>query len=390
MEENERVALCALNAIFGFEPHAAHALLEVFGSGSAVFDAGMDSLQRALPYCDKLRSITPSRLKWGRQELERLDSLPGGDHYTFVPFGDECYPELLAQSEDAPLGLYVRSNRPLTEVFDSRPNIAIVGTRDISSYGREWTKEIVRALAASEHPPRIISGLALGTDITAHVEALERGLPTIAIMATGVDRVYPYAHSGWAGRIADADGSALISDYPLETAPLQINFMRRNRIIAALSRSTIVVESKSKGGSLITARLAFDYSRDVYALPGRIDDVRSQGCNYLIRSQMASAIDSLEGLVEALGLGRGSGGSIMREDLATRIDRIYSTDTLSMHQIAAIKKVAECIKSNRGAQSEEISSITGLPGYEVLSILAMLESDGIVSVDVLGRCSIRL
>ena len=127
-------------------------------------------------------------------------------------------------------------------------------------YGREFCTRIVRTLAQAPDRPAIVSGLALGVDITAHLAALDAGLPTIAVIPVGIDDIYPPSHRIAAGRIAAAEGSAIVTDYPPGTAPLQINFIRRNRIIAGLSEATVVVESKAKGGSLVTANIAFSYA----------------------------------------------------------------------------------------------------------------------------------
>ena len=180
--------------------------------------------------------------------------------------------------------------------------VAVVGTRDISPYGREWCERIVHALARTSPKPLIVSGLAIGTDICAHKAALEASLPTIAVMATGTDTIYPYRHRQIAEKMSGTQGCALVTDYPPGTAPLPVNFLRRNRIIAGLSHATILVESKIKGGGMMTCRLAFSYDRDVYALPGRADDLRSQGCNHLIRARMAEPLTSEEDIIDSLGL----------------------------------------------------------------------------------------
>ncbi len=374
---SETVALCALNMVFGFEPKTAHALIRHFGGAAAVFEASPRERAEACPYNSKLQSLSEEHLERAQEELSRLDSLCE-EPVTFVPISDSRYPKLLAQCPDAPLGLYVRSSRPLEEIFDNSPNVAVVGTRDISAYGRQWCRDIVRAMAWSEHPPRIVSGLAYGTDIIAHTSALERRLPTVAVMATGADKVYPYTHSGWAGRIADAPGSALITDYPLGTAPLRINFLRRNRIIAGLSHATILIESKAKGGGLLTARLAFDYDRDVFALPGRIDDVRSQGCNRLIRMQLAHPIESAESLVEELGLGCGMSGQPERE--------MPDCPGVSREQMETLMSA---VRESHAAAIDELAAMTGIPVPETSSAVALLEAEGFLVTDLLGRCSIK-
>ena len=173
---------------------------------------------------------------------------------------------------DCPIGLYIRSNSDIEEIFDDAPCISIVGTRDISPYGDEWCKRIVHSLAEAPIKPVIVSGLAYGVDICAHQAALDAGLRTIAVIPTGIDDLYPYYHRRIAERIASTPGCALISDFPLKTSPQAATFLRRNRIIAGLSAATILVESKQKGGGMITCSTAFSYGREAWVLPGRIGD----------------------------------------------------------------------------------------------------------------------
>ena len=295
MENNyETVCLCALNSIFGYEPRVASALIENLGSASAVFamsDADKDAVFG--PYSKYRGKIVKKELDAAEAVLQRLRR----DGTAFVGITSDEYPKRLKGCEDAPLGIFVRSDSPVERIFAGTEHyVAVVGTREITPYGEQWCRDIVRTLADSGAAPCIVSGLAYGTDIIAHRTAVECGLPTIAVMATGTDTVYPSRHRGFAEHLAGLPGCALVTDYPPGTAPVALNFIRRNRIIAGLSDSVILVESAVKGGGMITSRLAFSYNRSVYALPGRGDDSRSQGCNHLIREGVAEIIDSLEGL----------------------------------------------------------------------------------------------
>ncbi|MBQ2069136.1 MAG: DNA-processing protein DprA, partial [Bacteroidales bacterium] len=141
-------------------------------------------------------------------------------------------PALLKDCSDPPLGLYVRSSSPPEEVFRPRPSVAVVGTRDVSRYGLQWCRKLTGAIAQSPARPVIVSGLAIGVDIAAHLEAIDRGGSTIAVLPTGLDKIYPYRHEAYADRICNSPGSALVSDYPPGTMALKTNFLRRNRIIA--------------------------------------------------------------------------------------------------------------------------------------------------------------
>ena len=294
----EKAHLCALNRIFGFEPRLGLALISHFGSASGIFQQDKDEIDRILgPYSKYKGKITTSAADQAADELHSL-SLRG---ITFEGITESTYPPLLMDCEDAPIGLYIKTQTPVSDLWKPE-SISIVGTRDISLYGRDWCRRIVQGLSRTESRPSIISGLALGVDIEAHRTAIEEGLPTIAIMATGPDSIYPYRHRSFAEKIASTPGCALVTDYPPGTAPLAIHFLRRNRIIAGLGKATILVESKSKGGGMMTCRLAFSYNREIYALPGRADDICSQGCNELIREKIAEPITSISSLTMSLGL----------------------------------------------------------------------------------------
>lgn len=391
MENNyETVCLCALNSIFGYEPRVASALIENLGSASAVFamsDADKDAVFG--PYSKYRGKIVKKELDAAEAVLQRLRR----DGTVFVGITSDEYPKRLKGCEDAPLGIFVRSDSPVERIFAGTEHyVAVVGTREITPYGEQWCRDIVRTLAGSGAAPCIVSGLAYGTDIIAHRTAVECGLPTIAVMATGTDTVYPSRHRDFAEHLAGLPGCALVTDYPPGTAPVALNFIRRNRIIAGLSDSVILVESAVKGGGMITGRLAFSYNRSVYALPGRGDDSRSQGCNHLIREGVAEIIDSLDGLNVQLGLcekGRGCGGMqgccrIVRGDLTERYSR-----TLPEDKIAAMTAVLLKVRERRGIDFDGLCDATGLPYRSVAEVVALLENDGMISVDLLRRCSIR-
>ena len=243
------------------------------------------------------------------------------------------------------------------------------------------------ALADTEERPAIVSGLALGTDICAHKAAIEAGLPTIAVMATGPDSVYPYRHRDFADLVSRTPGCALVTDYPPGTPPLPIHFLRRNRIIAGLSSATILVESKIKGGGMMTARLAFSYDRDLYALPGRVDDIRSQGCNELIHSRMAEAISSIPELIESIGMkslktSRNAGPVIV---LKSAYEGNVSPDRIS--QMADILTL---IRRHRNITVEELAEATSLGYSRTRDLTSLLEIDGFICIDLLQRCCINM
>lgn len=378
----EKACLCALNRIFGFEPKIAHAMLAHFGSASEVFSLKEKEVEQILgPYSRYRQSIRLSAVEKESIELERLER----KDIRFLGCTEEGYPPLLKECADAPVGLYIRSRTPPEEIFMPRKEIGIVGTRDLSPYGKEWCIKIVEAFAGTESRPRIISGLALGTDICAQKAAVEYGLETIAVMATGPEDIYPGRHREFALRLCDTPGCALVTDYPPGTAPLAIHFLRRNRIIAGLSEALLLIESKVKGGGMMTSRLAFSYNRDVFALSGRVDDIRSQGCNYLIKNKIAEPIISPEDLIESLKLGPSS--PRRREDWQEGLAREYGS-RMSQDRISGMSAILLEIRKERGIQLEELCARCRMDYSQVAMLAGILESDGFISIDLLQRCTI--
>ena len=383
---DEHVALCALNKIFGFHPTMALSLLEKAARPIDLFDGRHntppDNAEGAL--AGLLSQLVPEQLEWGRKELEQVASRG----YRFLTMMDDDYPAPLRELPDPPIGLYLNGTSSTAEIFELRPMIAIVGTRDISPYGREWCRKLVESFAAAPVQPCIVSGMAFGADGIAHRTALDCGLGTVGVMATGIEQIYPWQHAQLATDIVRSPGCALITDYPLETSPVALNFLRRNRIIAGLCSAVIVVESKSKGGSLMTAKYAVDYDRDLYALPGRIDDARSAGCNSLIANNMARIITSLEELAGQLGLGRhvrGAGGSWVCGWTSARF-RAHLEKTFGPESPAVA--VGMAVKENRGVRAEDLTALTGLPIGPVMEGIGLLEVNGIITTDLLRRCAL--
>jgi DNA processing protein len=209
-------------------------------------------------------------------------------------FTDKNFPFRLKECPDAPLVLYAKCSQDLN---DAR-FLSIVGTRKATDYGKDICKNFIHELSAVPNLV-IVSGLAYGIDIYAHKAAIEEGIPTIGVIAHGLDRIYPGSHRSTAVRMLQQGG--LITEYISKTNPDRQNFVQRNRIIAGLSDAVVVVESAAKGGALITADLANDYNRDVFAFPGRIHDEWSAGCNSLIKTNRASLIDSTNDFLKTMG-----------------------------------------------------------------------------------------
>lgn len=382
MSFEERAALCALNRIFGFDPKVGLGLIKVFGDARTVFRESEEAA-RILAGSSKAKYaplITGSAFESAAIEIDGLEAEGCG----FVGIGESGYPALLMECEDPPLGLYYKGRSLPGDVFGGRPQVAVVGTRGVTSYGRDWCRRIVEAMSRASVKPSVVSGLALGVDAAAHRAAIEYGLPTVAVMATGIDRLYPCVNRALGEAMSSAPGCALITDYPPGTEAVRVNFLRRNRIIAGICRATILVESRIRGGGMMTARLASSYGRDVYALPGRIDDPVSQGCNLLIRENVAGQIGDLAELLCGLGLGKA--GVRQKADFKSAVEDYYR-DKVSCGECSDIVRVAMLVKGRRGVSVDELCSGLKWSYSRVSRIVTALECDGFITVDLLQHCA---
>lgn len=205
------------------------------------------------------------------------------------------YPRRLATCDDAPVLIYKMGSCDL----DSRQMVGVVGTRHATPYGIDFTAKLVRNLAAKLDNLVIVSGLAYGIDVAAHKEAIAAGIPTVGVLAHPLNTIYPADHRSIAAQMA-SNGGALITEYPTTALIHRSNFLERNRIVAGLCDCLVVVESDIKGGSLSTARIALQYNRDVFAVPGRVNDRYSRGTNHLISNNSASMITDADELIEKM------------------------------------------------------------------------------------------
>jgi DNA processing protein len=271
----------ALNMTPGVGPRVTARLLEHFGSAEAIFDATRRDLALLRLPPETIESIASRELHARAEtEIERVRKL-GAD---ILVLDDGVYPALLRETYDPPVVLYVKG--AWDECLE-RPCIAIVGSRRCSTYGQNAALMMSRELA--QRGVTIVSGLARGIDAAAHRGALEAGGRTVAVMGTGLDQVYPRDHKKLAGEILNR-GGALVTQFPLSTPPVSENFPYRNRVISGLSLGVLVIEAAENSGSLITARLAMEQNREVFAVPGNITSRNSFGTNYLIKGAGAKLV----------------------------------------------------------------------------------------------------
>jgi len=288
---NELRYQIALTQIESIGPSLAKYLLDHFGNASAIFNASKKDLLD-IEYFGNYRA----------EKILRFSNFTAADaEVLFVQqnkitplfINDAAYPKKLAACSDAPTILYYKGSAPINQ---SRV-ISIVGTRLPTLYGKWLTHLIIEELAP--YNPLIISGLAYGIDVTAHQCALDCNLQTVGVLAHSLATIYPAAHQHIAKDIVAQGG--LLTELSSTARIEKFNFPKRNRIVAGLSDATIVIETETKGGSMITANLAFDYDRQVFACPGKITDKKSSGCLRLIQTHKAAMLDSVATFIEALG-----------------------------------------------------------------------------------------
>lgn len=302
-----------------------------------------------------------------RDKLNVDRILKAHESQNFLTPADADYPQLLAEIPDPPPVLYYRGQIELIRDLDRQCAVAIVGTREPSEYGRRWTRKLSTTLA--QHGFMILSGLADGIDAEAHRSCLEIGGNTIAVLGTGVDLVYPAKNLRLYEQLLE-NGLAL-SEYPAGTQPDRTHFPRRNRIVAGLSRAVIVIEGSTRSGALITANLANEYGRDVYALPGSLDNPRAAGCLSLI-SKGAQIILSESELIQHLGtipdLDQAKKLPVPTIDLAPELAQVLSAITAIAQQ-----------SNHASAPFDLIVQTAEMPTSTVSSSLLQLELLGLIA-----------
>jgi DNA processing protein len=288
MSIDDKVAWAGL-AMRNLPPSAVFALLRAFGGPAAALSATQAQLRNVVPDAFAERVAAPV----ADEVLARTRAWLEIRGHELIAWGDPLYPQALIALGHAPCALYFVGR---VELLD-HPSFAIVGSRSATAQGKDNARAFARAL--SDAGLTIVSGLALGIDGAAHEGGLEGASSTIAVVGTGLDRVYPARHRELAHAIAER--GALLSEFPPGTPPREMNFPRRNRLLSGLSRGVLVVEAALRSGSLITARLAGDQGRDVFAIPGSIHSPLAKGCHKLIR-EGAKLVETAQDILEELGL----------------------------------------------------------------------------------------
>ena len=283
----------ALTQITGIGVALTRNLMQIVGDEEQIFKESAKNLEKIQGISFRLINEIKSKevLRKAEEELAFVSK----NNLQLLFFTSPEYPERLTHCVDAPILLYVKGDSNL----NYKKVVSIVGTRNATPQGYEVCKQFVRDLSAKFSNIIVVSGLAYGIDICAHRAALENGVPTAAVLAHGLDRIYPAMHRKTAIDMLDA--GALVTEFPSGTQPERFNFVRRNRIVAGLADALVVIESSSKGGSLITAEIANSYYREVFAVPGRVTDAASVGCNNLIATDRAILMQDIKGFIDHMG-----------------------------------------------------------------------------------------
>ena len=358
MNENIKYKI-ALSLIPGIGGILARNLIAYVGCVDGVFSQSLKSLMK-IP---GIGEVNAKRIKnstvLGRAEKE-IEFIQKYNINTFF-YTDKNFPRRLKNCVDAPILIYSKGKMNL----DEQRIISIVGTRNATDYGKRVCDEMIQQFAERNYEILVVSGLAYGIDIQAHKSALKYNIPTAGVVGHGLDRLYPSLHKETVKKMVENGG--LISDFPSGTKIDPSNFIRRNRIIAGLADATIVVESAIKGGALITADIASSYNRDVFAFPGRAEDVYSKGCNQLIRNSGATLIDGIDDLEYFMGWENNRKEKVIQSALFVELNEQE-------------QKIVDLLQKEGELFIDQISAEMGLATSRVSTMLLNLEFKNVLAV----------
>ena len=361
--EQEILYAMALTRISNFNYATALELYKTVGSAQLLYEHRNDigdilkdcspRLMEALKDWDEPLRRAEAELRFMENHRIRAITLTSSD-----------YPQRLTECADAPIILYYKGNADLNPLRV----ISIVGTRQCTQYGQDLIRRFVADLRRHCPEVLIVSGLAYGVDICAHRESLQNGYPTIGVLAHGLDQIYPYRHRDTAAQMLNHGG--LLTEFMSQTNADKPNFVRRNRIVAGMSDCCIVVESAAKGGGLITAEIAQSYNRAVFAFPGAVGMPYSEGCNNLIRDNVAALITGADDFVKAMGW---QDETVRKRVLADGIERNLFPDLSPEEQ-----KIVSTLQAVNDLQLSVLSVKTAIPIGQLTAILFQMEMKGVV------------
>ncbi len=349
----------ALTFLEGVGPINGQNLVSHCGSAEAVFKEE----KRKLELIPNIGAIMANRLIGSRTTaLQRAEQemtfLQTRNDIEVLFYADKDFPSRLKFCADCPLVIYYTG----TDVLNDRKILSMVGTRKITEYGHRMVNDLIKSMSVYDNIT-IVSGLAYGVDTAVHKACVKHNVSTIGVLGHGLDVIYPATNKGLAQKMRKNGG--LLSEFPSETKPDRENFPKRNRVVAGLADATIVIESGKKGGSLITADIAHSYSRDVFAVPGKVGDIHSEGCNKLIREKKAFLIEKIDDVFNELGWERQEKNAEGRQ--ASLFKELTDVERIIVGQLQQEKQTAELL-----------SVKSSLPLSEVNMHLLNLELKGIV------------
>ena len=335
----------------------AKALIETFGDAASIFKTAKKHLEAI----DGIGTIAANSIKNFTDFKICEDEINFIEKNKIIPLfiTDEQYPQRLLNCYDSPTLLYYKGNADL----NTTKIISVVGTRNNSDYGKTVCENLMQDL--SDQNVLVISGLAFGIDSIAHKAALKNKLKTVGVVAHGLDKIYPAQNKSLAKEMLSHGG--LLTDFMSGTNPDRQNFPRRNRIVAGICDALVVIESSKKGGSLITAELANSYNKDVFAIPGRVTDLRSEGCNYLIKNNKSLLITSADDLLHIM-------------NWKDEPKKVKKQRELFIELTPDEKIITDILAQQESIQIDQLYFKSGLSSSAVANALLMLEMQGVVSM----------
>ena len=354
---SELLCQLALTLVPNIGDVQAKLLLQYFGDASSIFKARQHELEKI----EGIGAVRANSIKSFQDFHLAEEELKFIEKYRIQTFflTDAAYPQRLLNCYDSPTLLFYKGSADL----NASKIVGIVGTRNYTEYGKQFTEDLVKDL--SEQQILIVSGLAIGIDAFAHKAALKNDLPTVGVVGHGLNKIYPPVNTGLAKDMVK-HGGGLLSEFFSGTKPDKHNFPLRNRVVAGLCDATVVVETNIKGGSMITAKLADAYNRDVFAVPGRTTDNKSSGCNYLIKNNKAILLTNAEELLDMMGW-------------KEKKQKIKKQKELFIELSADEKQIVKILREKETVHIDEINLSSGLSSSAVAAAILNLELQSVIS-----------
>lgn len=353
--KDEQIYQLALASVPNIGPVQIKKLLETFGSASAIFTASPKDL-------GEVGNVRVNELLEFKDfdKAEKELAFMNANDIELIFYTDARYPSRLKECPDPPAFLFAKGNMQL----NAAKIVAIVGTRINSHYGKTVTEELVNHLNGLQDV-LVVSGLAFGIDAIAHQACLDIGIPTVGVLGHGMKTLYPYQHKYMAEKMVEQNGG-ILSELFHDAMPDRYNFPKRNRVVAGMADATIVIETATKGGSIITANLANDYNRDVFAVPGKLTDIKSEGCNWLIANKKAELYTSPQDFVRFMAW-----DTVKKPKVGRQRQLFVELDENEL-KLVKILEPHECLSI------DELAATTDMPQGKIASLLLNLELQGIV------------